>query len=278
MATPNNSHSKASCTSSGFESLSTGWEVSIWGIPTDNAHRAKHGSHVPLWAELKDSNTAWRRKMASNMRKVISCFAFMPFLTLLIFASAQAQDAEHPARQLLIPQSHLSDRQSTIAAELGASELFRMAPASVGSILGSGERIILSSVQQVSNNDPDSFLALVTIYNYDRHETIRRLVDLNRREVVSEKVSKGGSAPLAEVEKLAAEALIRNNARIAAWPSLNDMEDVELEFLLASTPNREDPLYGQRAAAVIFKTSRGYPQTIPKVFVSLTNARVIILE
>ena len=28
-------HSKANCTSSGFESHSTGWEVSIWGIPTD---------------------------------------------------------------------------------------------------------------------------------------------------------------------------------------------------------------------------------------------------
>ena len=28
-------HLKANCTSSGFESHSTGWEVSIWGIPTD---------------------------------------------------------------------------------------------------------------------------------------------------------------------------------------------------------------------------------------------------
>ena len=26
-------HSKANCTSSGFESHSTGWEGSIWGIP-----------------------------------------------------------------------------------------------------------------------------------------------------------------------------------------------------------------------------------------------------
>ena len=28
-------HSKANCTSSGFESHSTGWEVSIWGIPIE---------------------------------------------------------------------------------------------------------------------------------------------------------------------------------------------------------------------------------------------------
>ena len=30
-------HSKANCTSSGFESHSTGWEVSIWVIPTQRA-------------------------------------------------------------------------------------------------------------------------------------------------------------------------------------------------------------------------------------------------
>ena len=30
-------HSKANCTSSGFESHSTGWEVSIWGIPIETS-------------------------------------------------------------------------------------------------------------------------------------------------------------------------------------------------------------------------------------------------
>ena len=34
-------HSKANCTSSGFEPHSTGWEVSIWGIPTNQRFRPR---------------------------------------------------------------------------------------------------------------------------------------------------------------------------------------------------------------------------------------------
>ena len=35
-------HSKANCTSSGFESHSTGWEGSIWGIPVNTTANMAH--------------------------------------------------------------------------------------------------------------------------------------------------------------------------------------------------------------------------------------------
>ena len=50
-------HSKANCTSSGFESHSTGWEVSIWGIPitkpsADEERLADSGSRAWSYSDL----------------------------------------------------------------------------------------------------------------------------------------------------------------------------------------------------------------------------------
>ena len=146
--------------------------------------------------------------------------------------------------------------------------------------LGTGESFdelinVLSSVESVSDNNPNSRLAIVTIYNYKRDETIRRLVDLVQSKVVEEKVIEGSRAPLADVEKKVAEWLVLTDPRIAEFLG-PDLHDVKVGMLLTTTQNPQDEFYRQRVVLTTFKTSRGYPQNLPKIFVNLTNSSVIV--
>ena len=48
-------HSKGNCTSSGFESHSTGWEVSIWGIPTEGIYLANTLENPKVFRRRNDA-------------------------------------------------------------------------------------------------------------------------------------------------------------------------------------------------------------------------------
>ena len=134
---------------------------------------------------------------------------------------------------------------------------------------------VLSSVESVDDNNPNSRLAIVTIYNYQRDETIRRLVDLAQNKITKEKILGGSRAPLAHVERRVAESLVLTDPRIVALLG-PDVRDVEVGTLLTTTQDPRDEFYRQRVVLTTLKTSRGYPQNLPKIFVNLTKAAVII--
>ena len=70
-------HSKANCTSTGFESHSTGWEVSIWGIPTYTARcELPPGTRLRTSARVKYLNRSpgaygHRRSSAGTPRSYV---------------------------------------------------------------------------------------------------------------------------------------------------------------------------------------------------------------
>ena len=53
-------HSKANCTSSGFEAHSTGWEGSIWGIPDTMTGAQDSANPLPGKASVAAGLRAWR--------------------------------------------------------------------------------------------------------------------------------------------------------------------------------------------------------------------------
>ena len=213
------------------------------------------------------------------------CSVAALLLSLSISTVMRAQDSGHPASNLLIPKSHLTDEEFDQAVKIGTR-----GPIITSFVCGPDlqrcfmflekspeETTVLSSVESVDDNNTESRLAIVTTYNYTRNETTRRLVDLDRSEVVDEQTTKGSSAPLAEVETEVAKALVLNDPRIAKFLG-PDMDGVEVEILLTGTQNSEDKFYGKRVVLALLKTSRGYPQSLPQIFVNLTDSEVVILE
>ena len=199
------------------------------------------------------------------------------FLSLSTSTVTTAQDSAHPASNLPIPRSHLTDAELSRVVQIGTSGLSLVTDPSVLREKSSGEMTVLSSVEIVDDNKPGSLLAIVTTYNYNRNETTRRLVDLVQNKVVDKQTTKGDGAPLAKVEKKAVEALVLDDPRIIKLLG-PDINDVEVETLLTRTQNSEDQFYGKRVVVALLKTSRGYPQYLPKIFVNLTDSKVVILE
>ena len=87
----------------------------------------------------------------------------------------------------------------------------------------------------------------------------------------------GSIASLAEIELETAKELILNDPRIAELLG-EYIDDVEVEMLLTSTGSPEDVFYQKRVVYTMLKTSMGYPEIVPKIFVNLTDLEVVIDE
>ena len=199
------------------------------------------------------------------------------FLTLLAsIGVAYGQSTPHPAESLPIPLSHFTESEFQRAAQLGADEAFRMTISSLDD-KSTSKLTVLSGVESVDANAPDSRLALVTSYSYERNATIRRLVDLNTNTVVSESVTEDTSAPLAEIEKSLAQFLVLRDKRIVDLLG-HDVVDVSVETLLTSAFDPDDRFFRKRVVLALLKTSRGYTSNLPKIFVDLTDSQVIFGE
>lgn len=193
---------------------------------------------------------------------------------LLVALPASAQQADHPASGLPIPRSHLTpeerDRATRIATggavEPGLARSFSRT-----------DRVVVSRVEMTvgDKNDPDSLFAIVTMYDYERHETIRRLIDVVRGRIVSERVANDGSAPLAPVETDQARRLVLSDSRIPRLLGAS-LDAVDLEFLNPLITDTRHPCFGKRVALVLFRKDRGYVTGPSSVYANLTDEEVVL--
>ena len=194
---------------------------------------------------------------------------------------AMAQEAEHPAAGLPPPPGGLSAEELARAVEIAVPE------ERITSTLGlmrsiEGEHaegaVVLSDVRSAGPGKQDGApLALVTLYRYADDTTLRRLVDLERGEVVEETEAEGVSPPLSRTEAELARALLLEDAEVLEILG-GDVEAVEFEFLLTRTSDPEDPLFGRRVVYPLFNTERGYLPGSGEVLVDLTAGEVVRAE
>ena len=209
---------------------------------------------------------------ASNLKLLGGTFLILLTLPMTTYG----QSPTHPAASLPVPLSHFTESELHLAASLGAEEAYQMQLSSTDGT-STKNLTVLSSVESVDDNFPNSRLALVTSYSYDRNVTIRRLVDLNQNTVVTEHVVDDSSAPLAVLEKSIVQHLVLQDNRIADLLG-NAMNDVSVEMLLTSTYDPEDRFFRKRVVMALFKTSHGYVRNMPKVLVNLSDEEVVVGE
>ena len=210
----------------------------------------------------------------------MSLFALLLCLTASV--PANGQNIEHPASDLPIPRSRLSSEEAERAIRIatdGSVTRRSSAAAASTSYLSSSpdDKTVLSRVEMAigSKDKPDSVFAIVTTYNYDRHETSRRLIDLTREAVVWERIANDGSGPLAPVEMNEARRLALEDARIRGFLGAS-LENVDVEFLRPIIWDPEDPLFGKRIARLLFETENGYLADLPIVIANLTDAEIVL--
>ena len=193
---------------------------------------------------------------------------------------AAAQEAEHPAAGLPPPPPGLSGDDLARAVEIATPE------ERITSTLGlmrsiEGEHgegaVVLSDVRSAEPSEDGAPLALVTLYRYADDTTLRRLVDLERGEVVDEIEAEGVSPPLSRTEAELARALLLEDDGVLEILG-GDVEAVEFEFLLTRTIDPEDPLFGRRVVYPLFNTERGYLPGSGEVVVDLTSGEVVPAE
>ncbi len=208
----------------------------------------------------------------------------MPALLLGLTASvpADGQDIEHPASGLPIPRSRLTSEEAERAIRIATDgSVTRLSSATVASpsyqSSSPDDRTVVSGVEMVAGNkdEPVSVFAIVTTYNYDRHETSRRLVDLTREAVVWERIANDGSGPLAPVEIDEAKRLALEDGRIRGFLGASP-ENVDIEFLRPTIRDPEDPLFGKRIAQLFFKTENDYVAGLPSVIANLTDGEIVL--
>ena len=197
-------------------------------------------------------------------------------ILLALSTAAYGQGSSHPAANLPVPQSHFTESEFRRAARLGAEEAFGMRLSSVDSTSIRG-MTVLSSVESVDDNSPDSRLALVTSYSYDRGATIRRVVDLANNAVVTEHVTDDSSAPLAEIEKSIVHSLVLQDRRIAELLG-DSINDIAVEMLLTSSFDPDDRFFRKRVVLALLKTPQGYARNLPKIYVNLSDSTVVVGE
>ncbi len=211
--------------------------------------------------------------LASHHRHILVRSCARPLLTLFLFLlapiPANAQEIDHPASGLPIPRSRLTPEEVELASRIAMS----------GSVASRAGKTVLSRVKMAvgDKDEPQSLLAVVTTYNYERHETSRRLIDLTRESIVWERIVSDGSAPLAQVEVEEARRLVLQDARIQGLVG-SSLDGVELEFPHPIITDARHRLFGKRVVLVLFKTEDGYRSDLPAVFANLTDAEVLLEE
>lgn len=199
-------------------------------------------------------------------------------LATCIFASAGAQD--HPAANLPIPRSSLSDAEYARAIAVAEPSALVGSPSQLHPEVSSrsgANRVVVTNVQAVASDKPDatsSRLAVVTLYQYEGNLTMNRLVDLNTGQVVEEDRIQNGGARFTNVEHEYARQLVMADDRVRNL--VTPIQGATFNFLLSTTPDPANPLFGKRVVNVLINTPDGYLTELPRISVNLTDAAVIV--
>jgi hypothetical protein len=197
---------------------------------------------------------------------------------MLAGASAQDPQQDHPAAGLSIPQSSLTPAEHARAIALAEpqaaiSTASALHPDAVHARSGPN-RVVVTDVQAVGAETSER-LAVVTLYQYEGNVTVNRLVDLNSGRVVEEDRMQGGGARFTNVENEYARQLLLADERVRRL--VDPLQgQVTFNFLLSTTPDPTNPLYGKRVVNVIINTPEGYLTEVPRISVNLTDAAVVV--
>ena len=196
--------------------------------------------------------------------------------TVGILTGAGAQD--NPTEGLTIPQSSLTPAEQARAIALAEPQ----AAATTASALhpesarnDGRARVVVTGVQAVGVDKTSERLAVVTSYQYEGNVTINRLVDLNSGRVVEEDRIQNGGARFTNVEQQYARELLMGDERVRRL--VEPLQGAEqFTFLLTTTPDPNNPLYGKRVVNVLISTPEGYLTEIPRIAINLTDAAVVV--
>jgi hypothetical protein len=205
--------------------------------------------------------------------------AMLAMAVACAFGTGYAAAQEHPAANLPVPRSSLTAEERARAVQLAAPQgpvisLFALQPQAQRPP-SAPNRVVVSNVQAVGTGKTDRRLALVSLYQYEGNVAVNRLVDLSAGTVVSEERVPNGAAPIAPVEADYARSLVLADERVA--PLLRPFHDAAtLEFLLTTTADPTSPFFGRRVFGVLVKTPGGYLSVPQKIYVDLTDGKVVI--
>jgi hypothetical protein len=199
--------------------------------------------------------------------------------SVCILAGAGAQDqSQHPAAGLSIPQSSLTPAEHARAIALAepSSSVSTANALHPDSARNSGiNRVVVTDVQAVGVDKTNERLAVVTLYEYENNTTVNRLVDLNSGRVVDEDRIQNGGARFTNVEQQYARELLMADERVRRLVEpLQGRES--FNFLLTTTPDPNNPLYGKRVVNVLISTPEGYLTEVPRISINLTDASVVV--
>jgi len=198
-------------------------------------------------------------------------------ITACVLAAASAQD--HPAAGLTIPQSSLTPAEYARAVALAEPQAAintasALHPDNV-SARNSPNRVVVTDVQAVGVDKTNQRLAVVTLYQYEGNLTVNRLVDLSSGRVLEEDRIQNGGARFTNVENEYARQLLLADERVRRIVEpLGDQ--AQFNFLLTTTPDPSNPLYGKRVVNVLINTPDGYLTEMPRISVNLTDAAVVV--
>jgi hypothetical protein len=210
--------------------------------------------------------------MVTSLRAAALGLAF----SVSILAVATAQD--HPAAGLSIPQSSLTDAEHARAIALAQPSAAISTPNALhpDSARNSGSsRVVVTDVQAVGIDKTNERLAVVTLYEYENNTTINRLVDLSNGRVVEEDRIQNGGARFTNVEQQYARELLLRDDRIRQLIAPLQGQET-FNFLLTTTPDPNNPLYGKRVVNVLISTPEGYLTEVPRISINLTDAAVVV--
>jgi hypothetical protein len=194
-----------------------------------------------------------------------------------VLTGAGAQD--HPAAGLPIPRSSLTPAEQARAIALAEpqaaiSSASALHPDNV-SARNSANRVVVTGVQAVGVDKTNERLAVVTSYQYEGNLTVNRLVDLNSGRVIEEDRVQNGGARFTNVEQQYARDLLMGDERVRRLVEPLQGQE-QFDFLLSTTPDPSNPLYGKRVVNVLISTPEGYLAEVPRIAVNLTDAAVVV--
>ena len=192
-----------------------------------------------------------------------------------ILAVAVAQD--HPASGLSIPQSSLTPSERSRAEALAQPQASTITePSALHPSSRTGEnRVVVTDVQAVAVDKSSDRLAVVTLYEYETNQTINRLVDVTNGRVVEEDRMQNGGARFTNVEHQYARQLLMGDERVRRLVEPLQGQE-QFSFLLTTTPDPSNPLFGKRVVNVLISTPEGYLTEVPRISINLTDAAVVV--
>ncbi len=93
--------------------------------------------------------------------------------------------------------------------------------------------------------------------------------------MVEEDRIQNGGARFTNVEQQYARELLMGDERVRRL--IEPLQGAEqFNFLLTTTPDPNNPLYGKRVVNVLISTPEGYLTEVPRISINLTDAAVVV--